>query len=63
MEKLSKPPIGIAPYYIIARSRISSLAQAIDRYAFETNTDTELIKKWADEIIAQCNLIDELTWN
>lgn len=58
---MERPPIGAAPYYIVAVSRISSLAQAIDRFIGISNSDTELIKKWAKEIIVQCDLIDELS--
>lgn len=59
-EYEGKPPLGIAPYYIIAQSRISSLAQAIDRYALEAKAETGVIKKWAKEIVAQCDLIETL---
>lgn len=57
-EYEGKPPLGIAPYYIIAQSRISSLAQAIDRYALEAKAETGVIKKWAKEIVAQCDLVE-----
>lgn len=60
MSKSNKPPIGTVPYYLVAQSRISSLANAIDRYAMKTVGETRLIKKWANEIIAQCDLIEKL---
>lgn len=53
--------MGVPPYYVVAQSRISSLAQAIDRFAEVDNLNTELIKNWAKEIIAQCDLLDELS--
>ena len=57
----AKPPIGTAPYYIVARNRISSLTQAIDRYALSDVGDMKEIKAWAKEIFAQCEMIEELS--
>ena len=59
-EYVVKPPLGTAPYYVAAQKRILSLAQAIDRYASVNKMDTGIIKKWAEEIVAQCDLMDKL---
>lgn len=58
---MERPLMGVPPHYVVAQSRISSLAQAIDRFAEVDNPNTELIKNWAKEIIAQCDLLDELS--
>lgn len=58
---MERPLIGVPPHYVVAQSRISSLAQAIDRFAGANKPDTELIKNWAKEIIAQCDLLEELS--
>ena len=54
------PPIGAIPDYVVARKRIKSLSQAISRYAMSPGQNTEIMKQWAAEIIAQCELIEKL---
>ena len=54
-----KIPIGTKPYYIAASDRIEELSQAINRYVYLPHS-TECIKKWAKEIIYQCELIEKL---
>lgn len=52
-----KPPIGVAPHWYFAQSRIKELSEAITRYSkyklFHIN-EANLIKYWANEIILQC---------
>ena len=52
------PPLGTAPFYIPAESRIRELAQAIDRNA-ESGATAKMVE-WAKEIIEQCRLIDSM---
>lgn len=54
-----KTPLGCRPYYIAASDRIEELATAIHRQA-TTQCNVTLIKKWADEIVAQCELMEKL---
>ena len=56
---MNKPPLGTAPYYCVAINRIDELSQAIYRYSQELNS-TGLIKRWASEIILQCELIERM---
>lgn len=53
-----KPPLGVAPYQIVAQGRICDLAEAIARYASEGSYKP--IEKWAREIIEQCSLVEYL---
>lgn len=57
--QISKPPEGAKPYYIVAGNRIHELAEAIDRYSDTPKGNLSCIKKWAKEIIAQCDLIEK----
>lgn len=53
-----KPPIGVAPYWYIQKSRIKELSEAITRYAEYKLFDEKhalLIKQWANEIILSCD--------
>ena len=53
-----KPPVGTAPYYIIAGGRITELAEAIERYAGSgCEKEIECIEQWAAEIVEQCRVI------
>lgn len=56
---MNKPPLGARPYYIMAIDRIDELSKAIYDYSQETSK-TDLIKKWASEIILQCELIEAM---
>ena len=60
MKEVPKPPIGVMPYYMVAQNRVLSLAQAITRYALISDMDADKIKKWAEEIVAQCELMEKL---
>lgn len=55
----NKPPLGARPYYIMAINRIDELSKAIYDYSQETDK-TDCIKKWASEIILQCELIEAM---
>lgn len=53
-----KPPLGTAPYYIIAESRIIDLTMAINRYL--ENRSYENVKEWAKEIYLQADLLIQM---
>lgn len=59
-DETVKPPIGIAPYYIVAWSRIAELADAISRYRTRVKRDETVVQKWANEIVWQCSMIEAL---
>lgn len=56
---MKQPVLGVAPYYIVAEIRIKNLTGAIQRQ-FEQKPDLKLIKKWAQEIVIQCEVIEKL---
>lgn len=53
-----KPPIGASPSWFIIPNRNKDLADAISRYSDGNNyfdkEHLELIKKWALEIVGNC---------
>lgn len=52
MGETGKPPIGVPPYWIVARDRIIELCRAIERNAaYSTRETADVIKIWAKEII------------
>lgn len=53
---ISKPPLGVKPCYIQAEERIKDLADGISRYAHKG--DYEIIKRWANEILMQCDIAE-----
>lgn len=53
---ISSPPLCVKPYFIQAEERIKDLADAISRYA--NRGDYETIKRWANEILMQCNIAE-----
>ena len=56
-----KRPLGATPYFINASARIAKLSEAIYRYSGEPmRSSTPLIKEWAKEIIAQCDLVEKM---
>lgn len=56
-----KRPLGVPPYYINVSARIAELSEAIYRYAGEPmRSSTPLIKEWAKEIVAQCDLVEKM---
>ena len=55
---MNKPPLGVKPYFVSATDRIEELSKAIYDYSQETSR-TSLIKRWASEIILQCELIEK----
>ena len=59
MMDYDKPPLGCAPSYIPASERIQNLAEAIYRHGAFAEHNTGHIKKWAREIIVQCDIIEE----
>lgn len=59
-----KQPIGTAPAWLVASNRIGELSGAIQRYSDnQPIKHTGNIRTWAREIIAQCDLIDEMEGN
>lgn len=61
-ERTEKPPIGTAPSWIVAGKRMEALSAAIERYAGAgvVIRGTDTIRKWAKEIILQCDLVDSM---
>ena len=57
-EVKGKPPLGVAPCRVVAYARISALAEAIERQLNDIKPDVSLIKRWANEIENQCDLIE-----
>lgn len=55
-ENIKKPPLGARPNWVVAYPRITELAEAIERYSKELD-GADLIKYWAKEIVAQCDII------
>ena len=53
-----KPPLGARPYWVAAKERINELCEAIIRADPSQNYSS--IRKWAEEIIQQCDLIEWL---
>lgn len=56
----SKPPLGVKPYWMVAWSRISDLAEAIERQYEDANGNAELVELWAREIVLQCQILNRL---
>lgn len=56
----SKPPLGVKPYWMVAWSRISDLAEAIERQYEDASGNAELVELWAREIILQCQILNRL---
>ena len=62
-ETVQKPPVGVAPYHIVAVGRINELLKAIGRYINyqkPTRDTTALVKLWVTELGAQVDLLDTL---
>lgn len=56
----SKPPLGVKPYWMVAWSRISDLAEAIERQYEDESGNAGLVQLWAWEIILQCQILKQL---
>ena len=54
-----KPPLGIKPAWLAAQCRVQELAEAIGRQIDAEEPKTDLIRKWAYEIISQVDIYDE----
>ena len=61
MDNNVKPPLGARPYYISASLRISELGLAIHENPNDDNISN--IKAWANEILLQCRLIEDMKLN
>ena len=51
-------PIGVKPYYVATSERIYELSKAINNYS--TTADTDKMRRWAEEIILQCDMVKKL---
>ena len=59
-----KPALGVIPCYIAAEKRIADLADGIKRQLTEEKPNYDLIKRWADEIGNQCDVVEyDRAWN
>ena len=58
VNQQSKPPLGVKPYWMVAWSRISDLAEAIERQYEDANGNAELVELWAREIVLQCQILN-----
>lgn len=56
----SKPPLGVKPYWMVAWSRISDLAEAIERQYEDESGNAGLVQLWAWEIVLQCQILKQL---
>ena len=59
MSDYDKPPLGCAPSYIPACDRIADLSIAICRNSSTAEYNLGHIRKWATEILAQCDIIEK----
>lgn len=55
-----KPPLGCPPYWVAAGDRIKEISDAIGRYSGNINSKYSTIRKWAEEIIQQCDIVEYL---
>ena len=55
---IEKPPLGVQPAWITSWQRIGELAEGITRQYESGEGKTELVKKWAFEIMQQCHVIE-----
>ena len=55
----NKPALGIKPAWLAAQCRIQELSEAIIRQIEDIKPNTNLIRKWAYEIISQTDLYEE----
>jgi len=53
-----KPPLGVIPCQIAAENRISDLTDGIKRQIKSEKPNYDLIKRWANEIENQCDVIE-----
>lgn len=57
-EEIKKPPLGVMPCQIAAENRISALTDGIKRQLKSEKPNYDLIKRWANEIKNQCDVIE-----
>ena len=60
LNKFKQCPIGVTPYWIEAGNRIVDLSEAIIRYSENVKKNYRYIRKWAEEIVQQCDLVEYL---
>lgn len=60
MTQKEKPPIGVAPAWLVAWKRIGELAAAIERQYQSENGDPKLVEEWANEISWQAAMIEAI---
>ena len=56
-EHISKPPLGCKPACISSVERMQELAEAISRQLESDIVNEQLIKRWATEILFQCEIM------
>ena len=55
-----KPPLGCTPAWIRAQDRIKELADAISRNAYNELRSTGYMRMWAQEIIMQIDIMENV---
>lgn len=60
---VDKPPLGAKPCHIHAEQRIEDLSNAILRNIGSGKSKYDLIRKWAKEIVLQCDLAEIVDGN
>lgn len=53
-----KPAIGVKPCFVASEMRIMELVKGIERQLDSGSPNHKLIKRWASEIVGQCDLIE-----
>lgn len=57
-QNTDKPPLGTKPCHIHAEQRIEDLSNAILRNIGSDKPKYDLIRKWATEIVLQCDIAE-----
>ncbi len=55
----NKPPLGCKPSWLSSCERIKELSEAIIRNVNGVHKDTSNVKKWATEILYQCEIMEK----
>lgn len=53
----TKPPLGCKPACVASVERMKELAEAISRQLESDTVNEQLIKRWATEILFQCEIM------
>lgn len=60
MSENKKPPLGARPAWMVAWQRIGELSEAIVREYETSQSNIKYVRKWAEEIRMQCDIIDKV---